>query len=200
MRKINNSIIVVVSCLNTIFLILTLLGKYNSNILVCLSFYLIVFLPKILRKLIKIKIPNLIEQVFLIFIFLAQLLGSVMHFYDLIYWYDSLVHLTSGIVTALLSIYLLMLFNKYDKDSVGFNVLYMFAITLLVAACWEFFEFSADSLLDGNAQRVLETGVRDTMKDMICALSGCTLVVIAFIYEHTNKTKLIITKFIENIK
>ena len=96
--------------------------------------------------------------------------------------------------------YLLILFNKYDKNSIGFNVLYMFAITLMVAACWEIFEFTADSLLGGNAQRVIETGVKDTMKDMICALSGCALVVIDYIYEYLNKSKLLITKFIENIK
>ena len=100
MKKINNSIIIVISCLNTIFLSLTLLGKYNSNILVCLSLYLIIFLPRMLRKILKIKIPNLIESVFLIFVFLAQLIGSVMHFYEIIYWYDSFVHLISGILTA----------------------------------------------------------------------------------------------------
>lgn len=200
MRQTNNKFIIVVSCLNTLFLILTLLGKYNSNILACLSLYLIIFLPKILRKVLKIKIPYLIELIFLIFVFLAQLLGSIMHFYDNIYWYDSLVHLTSGILTSFLAIYLLILFNKYDKHSIGFNVLYMFSITLLIASCWEFFEFASDNLLGGNAQRVIATGVKDTMKDMICALLGCSLVVIDYIYESTNKTKLLIINFIKKIK
>ena len=53
----------------------------------------------------------------------------------------------------------------------------------MVAAGWEIFEFTADNLFGGNAQRALETGVRDTMKDIICALLGSILVVIPYIYK-----------------
>lgn len=199
-QKINMLIIITMIVLNTICLGLTIFGKYNSNILVCLSLYVIVFLPMIIRKVFKIKIANSIELIFLLFIFLAQLLGSVMHFYGLIYWYDSFTHFISGALTAFLALFLLILFKKYDDKELGFNVLYMIAITLMVAAFWEMFEFTADSLLGGDAQRVIATGVTDTMKDMICALLGSILISIEYIYEQTSKSKLIINKFLDNIK
>lgn len=200
LKKINITIIILTIVLNTVYLFLTLFKKFDSNILVCLSLYIIVFLPTIIRKLSKIRIANSVELVYLAFIFLAQLLGSVMHFYGIIYWYDSLVHFVSGILTALLALYLLLLFNKYDEKSLVFNILYLVSITLMIAAFWEIFEFSADSILGGNAQRVIETGVTDTMKDMICALLGCTLVCIVYLYEQTCKVKLIINRFLDNIK
>lgn len=200
LKKINLGIIVLTIILNTIFLILTIFGKYDSNILVCLSLYVMVFLPKIIRKLFKIKIANSIEFVFLIFIFLAQLLGSVMHFYGIIHWYDSFAHFISGTLTALLALLLLLLFKKYDSKSLSFNILYMIAITLMVAAFWEVFEFIADNLLGGDAQRVIATGVTDTMKDIICALLGCVLVSIEYAYEQTNKIKLLVNRFLDNIK
>ncbi|MBE6138429.1 MAG: DUF2238 domain-containing protein [Firmicutes bacterium] len=183
MKKLNRLIILVMLILNTLFLTLTVLGKFDSNILVSLSLYIIVFLPTIIKKIFKIKIIDLAELLFLIFIFLAQLLGSVMHFYGIISWYDSFVHFISGILSALLAIYLLVLFNKYNKKSIAFNILFMFSISLMIAAGWEIFEFTADSLLGGNAQRALETGVRDTMKDIICAFMGSILIVIPYIYK-----------------
>jgi len=114
LKKINISIIALTIILNTLFLGLTLFKRFDSNILVCLSLYVIVFLPTIIRKIFKIKIANSVELVFLIFIFLAQLLGSVMHFYGIIYWYDSFVHFTSGLLTALFALLLLLMFKKYD--------------------------------------------------------------------------------------
>lgn len=199
LEKINAGIITLTFILNTIYIILTLLGKFNSKLIGSLTLYIIILLPTIIKKVFKIKIPFSVEFAFLIFIFLAQLLGSVMNFYTLIYWYDSLIHFISGILTALLALLLLILFNKYDKKSLVFNIIYMFAITLMVASCWEIFEFSADNLLGGNAQRI-ETGVIDTMKDIICAFLGCTIVCILYAYEQVCKIKLIVNKFIDNVK
>lgn len=184
--------------INTGCIGLTLLGKYNSNILVCLSLYLIVFIPKILRKA-SPKINDLIELIFLIFILFAQLLGSILHFYGIIYWYDSFMHYISGILTSFLAILLLVLFNKYDEKDKTFNIIFIISITLMVAGLWEIFEFAADNLLGGDAQRVLATGVTDTMKDIICALLGSILFSLSYLYECIKKKNLVIKEFIKKL-
>lgn len=199
LKKINVVIIIISLIINTIFLTLTLLGKYNSNILVCLSLYLILFIPTIINKLFRINISDSIELIFLTFIFVAQLLGSIVHFYGLIFWFDSFTHFVSGILSAILSLQLLVLFNKYDKKDKFFNMLFCIAFTLMVATCWELFEFSADRIFGHNAQKVLETGVADTMKDMICALLGSMLFLIGYFYDIiSGKNKL--NKIISDIK
>lgn len=199
MKKLNkvNTVVIVLSLLiNTICMILTLFGKYNSNVLVCLTMYGIVFIPRIIRSVLKENVSDFIELIFLVFIFIAQLLGSIMHFYSIIHWFDSFVHYISGILTAFLGILILNEFKMYDKKNIFFNILYMVAITLMVASLWEIFEFTSDNIFGYNAQK-LETGVYDTMKDIICALLGSVLVIVYYIYEVKCNKKLI-DKLIKN--
>lgn len=198
MKKLNNIVIILMLIVNTGCIGLTLLGKYNSNILVCLSLYLIVFLPKIIRKF-SSKINELIELIFLLFILFAQLLGSILHFYGIIYWYDSFMHYISGILTSFLAVLLLVIFNKYDEKDRLFNVIFIISITLMVAGLWEIFEFTVDNLLGGDAQRVIATGVTDTMKDIICALLGSVLFSFCYLYECVKDKKFLIKEFIKKL-
>lgn len=198
--EITNKLLIVLAALtNTVCLVLTILGKYDSNILVMLSNYALSILPVILRKF-KVNVSDLVELVYLVFVICASLLGSVLHLYGIIYWYDSLVHYISGMLTALLGFILLIDFKKFDKKSYAFNITYIIFVALAVAALWEIFEFSADSILGGDAQKVLETGVMDTMKDIICALLGSILVSVCYLYEYVNNKKLLITNFINGLK
>lgn len=190
----NKVLIVVSGLVNTICLLLNLTGKYDGNILVIISYYGLLLLPFIIR--IKVKLPNLIETIYFIFLILSCLLGSILKFYGKIYWFDSFVHYISGMVTSLLAFILLIQFHKFKEKDFWFNVIFLILLTLSVAVFWEIFEFSADSLLGGNAQKVVETGVTDTMKDMICALLGSLLVVICYAYEKFNNKKMLIYKFI----
>lgn len=198
MKRLNNIIITLMLIVNTGCIGLTLLGKYNSNILVCLSLYLIVFLPKMFRKF-SSKVNDLIELIFLLFILFAQLLGSILHFYGIIYWYDSFMHYISGVLTSFLAVLLLVLFNKYDEKDRLFNIIFIISITLMVAGLWEIFEFTADNLLGGDAQKVVATGVTDTMKDIICALLGSVLFSFCYLYECVKNKNLLIKEFIKKL-
>lgn len=198
MKKTNDILIILMIIVNTICMFLSICGKYNSNILVCLSLYLIIFLPRIVRKF-SSKVNDLIELIFLLFILFAQLLGSILHFYGIIYWYDSFMHYISGILTSFLAVIILILFNKYDDNDKVFNVIFILSITLMVASLWEIFEFTTDNLLGGDAQRVVATGVTDTMKDIICALLGSILFSFCYLYECLKNKTLLIKEFIKKL-
>ena len=199
LKKINVGIIVVSFIINTIFMILTLIGKYSSNILVCLSLYIILFIPVIVNKFFKINISDSSQFIYLTFIFVAQLLGSIAHFYILIPWFDSFTHFISGVLSPLFALQLLVLFDKYNQDNKLFNILFCIAFTLMIASFWEIFEFSADRIFGRDAQKVLETGVTDTMKDITCALLGALLCLIGYVYDIISaKNKL--SKIIYDIK
>ena len=189
LKKVNKIIISVTLIINVVFIGLTLFDRYNSNLLVCISLFPIIFIPTILNKYTQIKISNSTELIFLSFVFIAQLLGSVIHFYDLISWFDSFVHFISGIFTALLALQLLVVFDKYNPKHKVFNILFLVAITFMIAGCWEIFEFTGDNIFGNNAQKV-ETGVRDTMKDIICALLGSTLFLVYYLYDIINDNNL----------
>ena len=199
LKKVNIFIIIVSFIINTIFLFLTIMSKYNSNILVCLSLYLILFIPTIINRCFKINIPDSSQFLFLTFIFIAQLLGSIVHFYELITWFDSFTHFISGVLCVLFALQLLVLFNKYNEENKIFNILFIIAFTLMASSFWEVFEFSMDRMFGRDAQKVLETGVTDTMKDIICALLGSLLSLMWYMYDLiTSKHKL--KNFIYSIK
>lgn len=169
-----------------------------SDVLRSASLILILFIPFIIRNILKINTSYLVEMIYLIFIFFATL-GNAFHFYSVISGYDSFLHFTSSILTCVIALNILVLLKKYDKKSVIFNVLFMVSITMMAAALWEIFEFSMDSLLLIDAQRVKLTGVKDTMIDMICALTGSLLVSILYIIESKTKKIKIFKTIIESL-
>lgn len=200
MKKWNKLLISLLLLLNSGYLLKLILSGNESRILVTVSLYLTVWIPTVLRHLIKVKIPPHMEFVYLIFVFLAQFLGSVVNLYASIYWFDSFTHFVSGILTAVFAIAILFWFQKYDSQSILFNIFFMIAFSLMVASLWEFFEFTSDRLLGGDTQKVLTTGVTDTMKDMIVAFLGAILTSVYYGYEKCMKKKQFFYQFEKEFK
>lgn len=167
-----------------------ILSGHHGRILVTLSLYLTVWVPAVVRAILKVKIPERMEFVYLIFLFFAQFLGSIVNLYASVYWFDSFAHFVSGILSAIFAVAVLFWFQKYDHKSIAFNIFFMIAFALMVASFWEFFEFTMDRISGGDTQKVLETGVVDTMKDMIVACLGAILVSAYYGYEKCTGKKL----------
>ena len=62
----------------------------------------------------------------------------------------------------------------------------MIIFSVFVAAFWEFFEYTSDLLLHGDVQKVLKTGVSDTMQDMLCAFVSSTICSILYYFSRKN--------------
>jgi len=196
MKKINK-ILILLSCILSIIYSLEILNTGDIyNILIRLSFILIVLIPTILRK-IKINISSSSEFILIVFAFIGHFLGSIMNLYNKIYWFDTFVHFLSGIVVAFFTLEIIK--KSKIKTNHIFEIIFILGVSSLVATSWEIFEFTCDKLFDKDAQHVLTTGVDDTMKDMIVALLGSILFNICYIYEYINDKKLIITNFIKSL-
>lgn len=192
MKKINNIIIILSLIVELIYFIMNPIITVD-NILLLLSYIPVIFIPRIFNfifKKSKIKITDDIEFAYLIFLILAFLFGSIMRGYSRIYWYDSFTHLLSGVFTAFMAIVLLKWLNRYNKKDIVFNIIYIILITLSVAVLWECVEFTIDKVLGMDTQKVLTTGVNDTMKDMICALIGSILYSIYYLYNLNKKNNI----------
>ena len=185
MKKINNAIIVLSLLIELIYFLFNPITTLD-NILLLLSYIPVIFIPRIFNSIFKnkkVKIDDNLEFVYLIFLILAFLFGSIMGGYSKIYWYDSFTQLLSGIFTAYITPFILKWLNRYNKKDLIFNVIFMILITLSVAVLWECTEFTIDKLLGTDTQKVLTTGVNDTMKDMICALLGAILYIVYYVYD-----------------
>ena len=146
----------------------------------------------IIQKIFKIKINDGINFIYILFIFTAHFLGVIVDLYTKIYWFDKFTHFLSGIVTAFAAIYILA-FNK-NKNSL-FNILFIISFSMLIASVWEVFEYTSSSLFSVDPQKVVLTGVNDTMQDIIVALLGSLLVSVCYYYENKTDHNLLIKKF-----
>ncbi len=186
MNKLNN-ILIILTIIST-YLFLFLDNYYGiDRILLCIVIIPILLVPKIARKLFKIKISNGLELVYIVFIILTMLLGSIMGFFSIISWYDSFTHFLSGIFTFVMGIFFLVWLREHDDKKILFSCLFAMMFSFMIALMWECVEFTIDNVMGTDTQKVLTTGVDDTMKDMICAIMGSLLVMITYIWAYSVK-------------
>ncbi len=186
MRKLNNVLIFLVSLASFCYAIRDInIGAYD-RLLGSLSIIFVLFIPRIINKLFKIKITQMIELVYLVFIILAQFLGSVVNLYNSVWWYDLFVHFLSGVLTSFLAFLVMDWFGVYKKKNNWFNSLFIISFTLMVASLWEFIEFGAFVFLKMDVQHHLTTGVFDTMEDMLVAFLGSIIVSISYLLKTKN--------------
>lgn len=158
------------------------LSIINNNIS-----YLLYILILIIPFIIKAK-PT-ITFIYLLYTFLAVFMGFQLKFYKLIPWFDDIAHISWGFVSSIITIYLLKYFKLNDKSKL-FKCLFIVSIYFLTAGIWEIFEFSFDNIFNGNMQRK-ETGVFDTMNDIINGLIGNLFFVILYVLNNKTINKLI---------
>lgn len=182
MNKIKNLFIIISGILTIIYII-----NHNGNLtlskyLVIISLYPVYFLSNILKKI--LYFDDKLELSYILFIFLTIFLGSIIGFYSKIYYYDKIVHFISGILTSFISINIL---KKYHIKNINFTFIFIINFSTFVASTWEFFEYISDLILKGDVQKVLQTGINDTMQDMLCAFLSS--IICSFIYYFKKKCK-----------
>ena len=184
MKKLNHVLIFLCSLAAVCFCIRDLnVGSYD-RILGDVTVPFVLLIPRIMGKIFKIKITSAMELVYVLFIILAQFLGSVVNLYNKIWWYDLFAHFLSGILTSVLSLVVLNWFGVYNRKNKWFNFLFIISFTLMIASIWEFMEFGTDTFFGMNVQHSIETGVRDTMEDMLVAFLGSLIVSISYLVEN----------------
>ncbi len=188
MKRITNTLIFLCSLAAICFMVKDInVGNYD-RILGDITIPLVLLIPRIIKNLFKIRITDTMELIYVVFIILAQFLGSVVNLYnnDTTWWYDLFAHFLSGILTSVLALVVLNWFGVYKEKNKGFNFLFIICFTLMVASIWEFVEFGTDVFLGMNVQHSLETGVKDTMEDMLVAFAGSMIVGITYLLEGKN--------------
>lgn len=180
------------------FYIIVVKDRELGVILKDASILVTITLPYILGKIFKIKIDNKLKFIYILFVFCAHFLGATVELYNKISWYDKLCHTLSGVLTSYGALLMLTIIKNCSIKNKCFNIIYMICITLAVASLWEIFEYSSNILFGGDAQKVVETGVNDTMQDIIVAFIGSLFVCLIYgfystinIFNFTNSVKKI---------
>ena len=116
----------------------------------CLLVLALFFVPSILEETLKIRIPALFEGIIYCFIFAAEILGELAHFYTQIPIWDTMLHTLNGFLFAAVGFSTVELLNRTNKN-VNLSPLYLtmvaFCFSMTIGVLWEFFECCADLFL-----------------------------------------------------
>ncbi len=90
-------------------------GDYSLMLMQCVLGIVVLFLPSIIGRKLKLEIPGAMYIVFIIFLYCAIYLGEVRSFYYLIPNWDTILHTFSGAMLGCLGFSIVNLLNNHDK-------------------------------------------------------------------------------------
>ena len=129
----------------------------------------------LLFRALKLRFTWHLNLIILAFITLAYLLGSCVDLYHSLFGYDKFVHTVSGaFVNLLCCVAYYFIKSSHALEAVDARILpvFVFCGSMTIAGLWEIWEYVMSCLTGQDLQFVAETGVSDTMQDMICCLVG----------------------------
>lgn len=137
-------------------MILQILLGNIANAVMCIVALLLFTLPTIISETFKIGIPTLLEIIIYLFIYSSAILGEINNFYGIIPFWDTLLHTLNGFLCAGIGFLLVDLLNQNSKK-VNLSPLYIaivaFCFSMTIGILWEFFEFSADTIVRTDMQK-----------------------------------------------
>jgi signal transduction histidine kinase len=128
------------------------------------------FVPAMFERRYKIFIPLEAHLFMVLFIYAGIYLGEVQKFYDKYWWWDSILHTSSGFALGIIGFLIMYVLFKCRKisASAGIIAILSFCFALSIGTIWEIFEFIMDNLFNLNMQKThIGRGVTDTMYDLI---------------------------------
>lgn len=132
------------------------IGNYD-HIKLCILTLLLISMPSILERTLKIKLPTLMEVIILCFVFAAEILGEINHFYTLVSGWDTALHTLNGFLCAALGFALVDILNRSSRTSLSLSPLYLaitaFCFSMTIGVLWEFLEFGIDQVFLADTQK-----------------------------------------------
>ncbi len=120
------------------------------------------------KKIISDKIIALYS----IYCIFALICGVMLNFYDFISWWDLLMHLFAGIILGIIGNSMFNRIQNGKKADPLIRLVFIIGVACMGGIAWEIYEFTVDSWMGLDTQKVLLTGVSDTMWDLITDLLG----------------------------
>jgi uncharacterized membrane protein YjdF len=130
-----------------------------------------------------VEIPSEIQIVAVLFVFATLFLGEVRDYYERFWWWDAVLHTSSGLLLGMLGFMFVYILNEDRNVDLhmrpSFVALFAFFFAVGIGAIWEVFEFGMDSVFGTNMQPATAhdpSGLTDTIHDLIVDTLGAAVV------------------------
>lgn len=195
-RNVYLTLTIVIQAVLVVGLVLFLLRRDWENVFLTSTVILLTLAPAFLGRRYRVVIPPEFQLISAAFVFLSLYLGSARDLYYKYWWWDVVLHTGSGFLLGIVGFVVLFLLNQTDRLPAGMRPSFVcffgvtFAVTLGVL--WEVFEYVVDELAPAINMQSRETGVADTMHDLIVDTLGAVVVAfMAYAYTKTGRYSFI---------
>jgi hypothetical protein len=131
-------------------------GDYK-NVFLCVLTLVLFTIPSFVERRIRVDVPDTLEIIILLFIFMADILGEIREYYVNVPGWDTMLHTVNGFLCAAIGIALIDILNRSDRFSINMSPLFValvaFCFSMMIGVLWEFFEFFADQFLRTDMQK-----------------------------------------------
>ena len=178
------------------FIVFIVMGDWE-NVFLTLAVIALTLVPAFLTRQYRVYIPPEFQLIAVAFVFLSLFLGSARDFYYKFWWWDIVLHTSSGFLLGIVGWIVLFLLNETDRLPKGIRPVFVafFGVTFAVflGVLWEIFEFIVDTMWPHINMMSRETGVDDTMYDLIVNLIGAIIVgFMGWGYARTGKYSFLV--------
>lgn len=202
--RIHRWIVIAVTVIMTVELVLLAFEQQWMNAFLVFTLMGVILAPTIFRRKLPVRIPPEFLVTALLFSFAALFLGEVHDYYQRIWWWDILLHATSGLLLGILGFLLVYVLNENRRADLNmqprFVALFAFMFAVTVGTLWEIFEFAMDQLFDTNMQKPMlgdPSGLTDTMWDLIVDAVGAAVISILGWWYMRRGTRSFFERWIE---
>ncbi len=140
----------------------------------------------LLRRCFRLQGSWQLETYIYVFSYLGWTLGGAASVYNLVPYYDKFVHCLSGVFVSVLALALYRILEGNRGRSVT-ACFFVFFTSMAVAGMFELCEFALTPIAGRDLQHVLDSGVTDTMMDMLVCLVGTLVFVLLMIRRAHGK-------------
>lgn len=178
-------------------LILFVLRRDWENVFLTVMVIGLTLAPAFLLRKYRVYIPPEFQLISAAFVYLSLYLGSARDFYYRFWWWDIVLHTGSGFLLGIVGWIVLFLLNQTERIPHGMRpeFLCFFAVTFAVflGVLWEIFEYAVDRIAPGVNMQSIETGIDDTMHDLIVDTLGAVIVALmGLAYAKTGRYSFVV--------
>ncbi len=178
------------------------LGNKNDRILACVVSVIPFMLPFVIEFVARRRFGNWIMLIYLLFVFYAAFVGSVVGLFKTSHIADKISHTLFGYLVCFLGLSCTK-FGIDKKQHPWLVLLFCFFASMAFASLWELFEFSCDTLFGQTMQGYPVNGVTDltdSMLDMLVNLVGASVFAAQYVIHTLSGKNLMIDTIIDDLK
>ncbi len=151
-----------------ICLVAQFFNRNFENMFLCILSLLLLLMPTVLERKLKVDFPDTLEIIIMLFIFAAEILGEIQSYYLTYPHWDTMLHTLNGFLCAAIGFSLVDFFDRNERFSLKLSPMFMaivaFCFSMTIGVLWEFFEYAMDQLLLFDMQK-------DTIIQMFSSVS-----------------------------